>query len=233
VTSAERDRELFRLNCLDLELYLEQRALYRRLVGMGSHAYRGVPVPQKPRCLTDPHRQEKAHVPSQSRAIRERIVRAFPASVVERADGRSLEALIVPYDRPTRVADPPDYTPYEEVWVRGAFEDQVRPDSAKVWLNFEHEPGVRGIVGRGISLRDRPDGLHGTFCVHENTDGDKALLLIREGLLTGLSLEAVAMRSVKRGGLVERVKARLDAVALTRRPAYRDARVLAVRGHPS
>jgi hypothetical protein len=65
--------------------------------------------------------------------------------------------------------------------------------------------------------------------MHENTDGDKALMLIREGLLAGLSLEAVAMRSVKRGGLVERVKARLDAVALTRRPAYKDARVLAVR----
>jgi HK97 family phage prohead protease len=188
-------------------------------------------VPQKPRCLTDPHRREKVHVPSQPRATRERIVRAFPASVVERADGRSLQALIVPYDRPTRVADPPDYTPYEEVWVRGAFEDQVLSDSAKVWLNFEHEPGVRGIVGHGISLRDRPDGLHGTFRVHENTDGAKALLLIREGLLTGLSLEAVAMRSVKRGGLVQRVKARLDAVALTRRPAYKDARVLAVRKH--
>ena len=88
-------------------------------------------------------------------------------------------------------------------------------------------------MGHGVTLRDTPDGLHGTFRVHENTDGDKALLLIREGLLTGLSLEAVAMRSVRRGGLVERIKARLDAVALTRRPAYKDARVLAVRGHPS
>jgi hypothetical protein len=27
VTSADREAELFRLNCLDLDLYLEQRAL--------------------------------------------------------------------------------------------------------------------------------------------------------------------------------------------------------------
>jgi HK97 family phage prohead protease len=229
VTRADRDEELFRLHCLDLELYLEQRILYRRLVAMGSHAYRGVPVPEKPRCLTEPQRRDMPHVECQSRPTREHILRTFSASVVERADGRSLEALIVPYERPTRVADPPDYAPYEEVWVRGAFDEQVQSDSAKVWLNFEHEAGVRGIVGHGVALRDRTDGLHGTFRVHENADGDKALLLIREGLLTGLSLEAVALRSVKRGGLVERVKARLDAVALTRRPAYEDARVLAVR----
>ena len=62
MTNAERDAELLRLNCLDLDLYLEQRVLYRQLVAMGSHAYRGVPVPRKPRCLTDPQRRETAHV---------------------------------------------------------------------------------------------------------------------------------------------------------------------------
>ena len=67
------------------------------------------------------------------------------------------------------------------------------------------------------------------FELHESEDGRKALHLVRAGLLTGLSLEAIAQRSIRRGEVVERVKARLDAVALTRRPAYKDARVLAVR----
>ena len=60
VTNADRDEELFRLHCLDLELYLEQRVLYRRLVAMGSHAYRGVPGRTGAREAAVPHRASKA-----------------------------------------------------------------------------------------------------------------------------------------------------------------------------
>jgi HK97 family phage prohead protease len=233
VTSADREAELFRLNCLDLDLYLEQRVLYRRLVAMGSHAYRGVPVPQKPRCLIDPHMREKAQAASEPRATRERIVRTFPASLIERSDGRTLEALVVPYDVPTVLSDNGGPR-YEETWRYGAFEEQIRAaNGPKVFVNVEHEQGIRGVVGHGIELREEQSGLHGVFELHESDDGRKALHLVRAGLLTGLSLEAIALRSIRRGGAVERVKARLDAVALTRRPAYKDARVLAVRGNPS
>ena len=229
MTSADRDQELFRLNCLDLDLYLEQRVLYRRLVAMGSHAYRGVPVPQKPRYLTDPHGREQAHAASESRARKERIVRTFPASLVEHADGRTIEALVVPYNLPTVLSDNGGPR-YEEMWRYGAFEEQIRAaDGAKVFVNVEHEQGIRGVVGHGIQLREEQSGLHGVFELHESEDGRKALHLVRAGLLTGLSLEAIAQRSIRRGEVVERVKARLDAVALTRRPAYKDARVLAVR----
>ena len=31
------------------------------------------------------------------------------------------------------------------------------------------------IVGKGVALRSEPDGLHGSFSVHETQDGDKAL----------------------------------------------------------
>jgi HK97 family phage prohead protease len=233
VPSADRDQELLRLHGLDLDLYLKQRVLYRRLVGMGSQAYRGVPVPQKPRCLTDPHRLAKARATSESRARRERIVRTFPASLIEPSDGRTLEALVVPYNVPTVLSDNGGPR-YEETWRYGAFEEQIRAaDGAKVFVNVEHEQGIGGVVGHGIQLREEQNGLHGVFELHESEDGRKALHLVRAGLLTGLSLEALALRSIRRGEAVERVKARLDAVALTRRPAYRDARVLAVRGHPS
>jgi HK97 family phage prohead protease len=233
VTSADRDEELFRLNCLDLDLYLEQRVLYRRLVGMGSQAYRRVPVPQKPRCLTEPQRRDRPHVESQSRPRRERIIRTFPASLVEHADGRTIEALVVPYNVPTVLSDNGGPR-YEETWRYGAFEEQIRAaDGAKVFVNVEHEQGIGGIVGHGIQLREEHNGLHGVFELHESEDGRKALHLVRDGLLTGLSLEALALRSIRRGEAVERLKAQLDAVALTRRPAYKDARVLAVRGHPS
>jgi hypothetical protein len=61
-------------------------------------------------------------------------------------------------------------------------------------------------------------------------DGDKALELVKEGVLGGVSLEARPMKNTKtREGVVQRVKANLRAVALTRFPAYDGARVLAVR----
>jgi HK97 family phage prohead protease len=232
VTSADRDAELFRLQCLDLDLYLEQRVLYRRLVAMGSDAYRGVPVPEKPRCLTDPHRREEVQAATDSRARRERILRTFPASLVARADGRTLEAIVVPYNVPTILSDNGGPR-YEETWRYGAFDEQIRaPGGPKVLVNVEHEQGIRGVVGHGIQLCEKQSGLHGVFELHESEDGRKALHLVRAGLLTGLSLEAIAQRSIRSGEAVERVKARLDAVALTRHPAYKDARVLAVRERP-
>jgi HK97 family phage prohead protease len=135
----------------------------------------------------------------------------------------------VPYDVPTVLSDNGGPR-YEETWRHGAFEEQIRAaNGPKVFVNVEHEQGIRGVVGHGIELREEQSGLHGVFELHESEDGRKALHLVRAGLLTGLSLEAIAQRSIRRGDGVERVKARLDAVALTRRPAHRDARVLAVR----
>lgn len=160
------------------------------------------------------------------------LVRTFEATLAE-GDGRTIEARIVPYGVEATVADPPTFRPYRERFAQGAFERQVSaPDRVRVWLNFEHEAGLRGIVGHGVQLRDSPDGLDGVFRVHENPDGDKALSLVRDGLLTGLSMEFAAQRSRNVDGVVERVRAHIDKVSLCRTPAYEDARVLAVREAP-
>jgi HK97 family phage prohead protease len=158
------------------------------------------------------------------------LVRTFPVEVAE-GDGRTLDTRIVPYNVPATVIDPPDPVPYEEVFLPGAFARQVaNPDRVKVWLNFEHEQGLRGIVGHGIALRDQPDGLYGAFRMHENTDGDKALGFVNEGIVSGLSIEFAALRSRKTGdGLVQRLRAHISRVSLCRFPAYADARVLSVR----
>jgi HK97 family phage prohead protease len=151
-------------------------------------------------------------------------------SFVVGGDGRTIEARIVPYNKVARVADPPDYEEYQERWLPGAFDRQTRAaDRIKVWLNFEHEPGLRGIVGHGTELVEREDGLYGVFRVHPGADGDKALHMIAEGLTTGLSLEATPIRTRVNAGIVERVKARLQKVSLTWKPAYTDAQIIAVR----
>lgn len=161
--------------------------------------------------------------------------RDFPVEFAEGGDGRTIDARIVPYDVKAKVADPPDFRPYEESFVRGAFERQTgAPDRVKIWLNFEHEQGLRGIVGHGVELHDRDDGLYGSFRVHENADGDKALSLVRQGLLTGLSLEFASLRSRVVDGVTQRLRAHIDKVSLCRdvNAAYQGAEVLAVRQAP-
>lgn len=160
------------------------------------------------------------------------LARTFESEIVE-GDGRTLIARIVPYGVAAIVADPPDFAPYHEAFERGAFERQLRAfDRVRVWLNFEHEKGLRGIVGHGAQLEDQSDALYGHFRIHANADGDKALQLVDEKLLTGLSLEFSALRSKIVDGVTRRLRAHVDAVSLCRFPAYAGAAVLAVREQP-
>jgi HK97 family phage prohead protease len=168
----------------------------------------------------------------------ERLVREVSFAV--EGDGRTIEARIVPYDVPTQVVDKPEHggtgIPYLERWLPGAFSKQAgAANRVEVWMNFEHEPGIRGIIGHGVALREAPDALYGTFRVHPGADGDKALHMVNEGILTGLSVEAIPTRSEHtREGIVNRAKAILDKVSLCRGglSAYQAAEVLAVREAP-
>ncbi len=160
------------------------------------------------------------------------ICRTFSAEL-SAGDGRTVDCRIVPYgERITHndgLGGVPVGQPYTEEWVAGAFTHQMKAAN-RVLANFEHQPGLAGVVGHGLELRDTPDGLHGSFRIHETPDGDKALMLIREGVLDGISLEAIPKKTIRTvAGVVQRVKAHLRAVALCREPAYESAVVLAVR----
>lgn len=164
---------------------------------------------------------------------REVLTRTYNAELSV-GDGRTLDLRVVPYGVEAIVADPPSHIPYRERFLRGAFERQLSAaDRVRVWLNFEHEQGIRGVIGHGIELAETDDGLHGSFRVHANTDGDKTLQLVEEGLLGGVSGEFVALRSRRVDGVVERVRAHVDKVSLCRNPAYSGAAVLAVRELPA
>lgn len=178
--------------------------------------------------MTDEH--DPAGLPEAGARPGELIKRIYAAEL-EAGDGRTIDVRIVPYGVPATVADVPG-RPYREEWAAGCFDHQVRAsDKVKVLMNFEHQPGLAGMIGRGTALRSAPDGLHGTFRIFENSsDGDKALELVREGVLDGISLEAYARKSVRTAeGVMRRERADLVNVALCRNPAFEDARVLAVR----
>jgi HK97 family phage prohead protease len=148
------------------------------------------------------------------------------------ADGRNVELLCVPYGIPTLVADPPpdgDGRPYEESIARGCFDNALRAPN-RVLLEFEHfHPGLSGVIGRGDVLDSRDDALYGRFRVYEHPDGDKALAMIHDGVLTAASVFFQPIRSIRTAAGFIRSKAKLDRVAIARSGAYPGARVLAVR----
>lgn len=141
--------------------------------------------------------------------------------------GRTIDLRVVPFGEVVTVADGlggvPKGVPYKEEFVPGVLDNQVRAAN-RVLLNFEHEPGLRGIVGHGTELRRASDGYHGSFRAHETDDGEKALYLVDQGVLGGASGEFFFQKSIRnRAGVVQRIKAHLDAVALCRTPAYAGA----------
>lgn len=143
-------------------------------------------------------------------------------------DGRTIDLRLVPYGEPAEVDD--GQGPYFEEFVHGAFDGQTE-HAHRVYLNFEHQKGIRAIVGKGLTLESVPDdGLYGSFRAFEDQDGDKALTLVREGVLTGASIEFKPKKSIRTAaGVVRRIVAHLDAVALCRVGAYATAGVLALR----
>lgn len=179
--------------------------------------------------LESPEAGSDTHGPDEDNGM---IVRSFAAEL-SAGDGRTVDVRIVPYGEQITHNDGhggvPKGVPYKEEFVSGVFAHQVNAAN-RVLANFEHHPGLGGVVGHGLSLREASDGFYGSFRIHETPDGDKALTLIREKVLEGVSVEAKPVRSERTAaGVVRRVKAHMFAIAFTRFGAYENARVLALR----
>lgn len=162
-------------------------------------------------------------------------VRVF-ATELRPGDGRTVDARIVPYGQRAKANDGlgglPRGVMYEEEVLAGAFDHQLNA-AHRVHLNYEHEPTILNIVGHGVSLASRSDGLYGSFVFHATPQGDTALELVRAGALGGVSFEATFKRSIRSAaGVIQRVKANLVNVALCREPAYESAVVLGLRTEP-
>jgi HK97 family phage prohead protease len=168
------------------------------------------------------------------------LIRTFePAEIEQDPDGLWVAGRCVPFDVVATVSDPPDHVPYQEVFRRGAFRKIAgaanRIDA--VLLDFEHQPGIAGVIGHAVELEEHDDGLHGRFKFNDKPEsGLKARDLVRDGILKGFSVmfapREQTISSTATGRLVERTKVVLNKVALCRTPAYPTAEVLAVRRRP-
>lgn len=171
--------------------------------------------------------QEKTEAPETGLLRRE-----FAADITA-GDGRTVDVKIVPYGEQIEHNDGlggvPKGVMYREEFVAGSFDHQLTAAN-RVLANCEHERGILGVVGHGLALISRDDGLYGSFKIHATSAGDTALELIREGVFSTVSLEAVERKSVRTAaGVIQRVKADLRGVSFARFGAYASARVLAIR----
>jgi HK97 family phage prohead protease len=159
----------------------------------------------------------------------ERLLRTFDARLAP-GDGRTIVGRAVPYNVPAEVSDDGGTTRYREMFVEGAFRRACRVPE-RVVLTGEHEHGMLATIGRAIELHEDEDGFYGAWEVTPGAIGDHALALVHQGVLRGLSVEAVVLDAYRREqrGVVIRRHCHLDSVGLCRSPAYREAEVLAVR----
>lgn len=148
-------------------------------------------------------------------------------------DGRNVEMLCAPFDVPAVVTDRGNPMPYQEEFARGAFAGAVKAPN-RVLLEFEHwSPGLSGVLGHGSWFEEQADGLYGRMRVMEHPDGDKALQLIKDDVLTSASVFFQPIRHARSAaGVVRRLYVKLERVALCREGAYPGAQVLAVRTAP-
>lgn len=168
------------------------------------------------------------------------LLRRVFAAEVTPGEGRTIDVRIVPYGERITHSDglggSARGVSYTEEWSPGAFAEQIRNGfgeagrAKKISMNYDHQRGLQNEIGHGLALRETSDGLYGSFVFYEDPAGDKALTLVREGMIDGISLEAKAKRGQRTAeGVIKRTAAHLHAVALTRFPAYSGARVLALR----
>jgi HK97 family phage prohead protease len=159
------------------------------------------------------------------------VLRRTFTAPLEAKEGRIVEGCCVPYGEASKVRDGPDGPAYYEVFEPGAFSRQIRA-ADKLELRYEHRDGLEDSVGVCRALHEEAHGLFGTFAVYDDELGNRALNMVRSGILKGLSIEfSDRFTHWKRNaqGAVVRQKCLLHHVALVREPAHAGALVTAVR----
>jgi phage head maturation protease len=107
----------------------------------------------------------------------ELLKRSFEVAAVEVA-GRTVDVRIVPFGEVARVADPPDWEPYDEEWLPGCFDNQLSAAN-RIKAKYGHSDQVTNVVGQGVALRSEQDGYHLTATIHTTNAGDTTLELLR------------------------------------------------------
>jgi HK97 family phage prohead protease len=178
-----------------------------------------------------------SEVVEEAKVGRDILVRTF-AVHAEPGDGRTINVRVVPFNEVADVADPPDFKPYKEQFMPGAFA-RNEPHAHRIRLRSDHaaldesggrKSGTSGIVGTGVKLTQGDDGYDAEFKFLDTPDAMTARELVLNGGYDGVSAEFLPIRSTRTSdGIVQRQVAHLDSVALATGPAYSNAAILSLR----
>jgi len=140
---------------------------------------------------------------------------------VRDAEQRIISGAIVPYGVETRVGG------YVESFAPGAFTTAV-PADVPLLVAHRH---AQLPIGRTATLTDEPGALVGEFQLSDTRDADEVLALARDHVPLGLSVGFIPTEDKwnRDRTKVVRVRATLGEVSVVGLPAYRDAKVTAVR----
>lgn len=146
-------------------------------------------------------------------------------------DGRTVRGLAAPFNAPATIQDWSGS--FVETILPGAFSRTIRERGDRVKFRVEHADGAVWPIGRATSLTEESVGLVAELRVSNTTAGNDALELIRDGVLTGLS---IGFRVPPGGDSWSPNRSRRDLheirlleVSVVGEPAYSEAKVLAVR----
>lgn len=166
----------------------------------------------------------------------QRILRAMPVEDLSvTGDGRTVVLRLLSFGTDYTVTDD-GVTTYIERWSPKAFRRSWAAGAdQRVPLAYEHtQPGLPRALPVGRSRRGWTDGdalmLEGR--ISRTTTGDDLLELLRDEVVTGVSIDARAYQSRAIPGGYERLEAALTEVAFTTRAQLPDAGLLALRSEP-
>ena len=155
------------------------------------------------------------------------------------SDGMTFRGVAIPYGKVATISGPDNPRPYDEIFRKGSFAKTLSEKwaSKPVPLCMAHQHDE--ILGGAEQLEEAPGGLLGTWRLSDIQAGRDAAVLMRDRVLTGLSIgfqplqsKTTKARDRADGGerdLVERTEARLLEVSLCLFPAYELAGVTAQR----
>lgn len=163
--------------------------------------------------------------------MNELLIRSFTPDIEIRSggDGRTVEGIVVPFG----VAQYIDQSLTEQ-FASGAFDHQASAVSRiKFTRGHQSQGGV--IIGRALAMGNDAAGLRMSFRISETVAGDETLALIKDGVLTDLSVGFRDSRHRRLpNGVIERTRADLFEVSSVSEGAYGEsAQVLSVRNQGS
>lgn len=130
-------------------------------------------------------------------------------------DGRTVTGIAVPYNTPQRID-----SRLTEQFARGAFNKQLEA-AHRIPFAREHMALGGALIGKTLVLRDDAAGLYGEWRISKTAVGDETLELIKDGVLSHLSIGFRSRQDRKlSNGVVERVTADLREVSVVLEGAY-------------